>query len=114
MHGQERCEAAAGAERAGGARRSGPPGERRELAVCDDLASRHRAEGAGAVAVEPVVEAQRHVRELVLDAGEERGEPSGQRVACGRARAPRALWTRELAVEDAVVLVEPHLAHAPA
>ena len=54
VHGQERRELAAGAERPGRARRARVAGERGQLAVGDDLAARHGQQRAGAVAVEPV------------------------------------------------------------
>ena len=53
VHGQERRELAAGAERSGRARGARVAGERRELAVGHDLAAGDPAQRAGAVAVEP-------------------------------------------------------------
>ena len=61
----------------------GPPGERGELAVGDDLAARHRAERARAVAVEAVLELELDVGEVVRLAGEERREPSREDMAGG-------------------------------
>ena len=101
-----------GAERAGGTGRARTAGERGELAVGHDLAARHGAQRARAVAVEAVVELELDVGEVVGLAGEERGEAARQRVSrpgcLARRRGPR-----QLRPDDAVVL-QPQLADAPA
>ena len=78
VDGQERRELAARAERAGGARRARPPGERGELAVGDDLSAGHGAQRAGAVPVEPVRKDERDVREVVGPPVEKRLQTDGR------------------------------------
>src|SRR5579871_2641901 len=70
----ERAEPVPRAERAGGAGGAGMPGERRELAVGDDLAARHAPEGSGALTVEAVVVVELDVGEVVRPTCEEGGD----------------------------------------
>ncbi len=115
MAGHERREAVAAAERTRRAGRARPARERRKLTVGDDLAARHFAEGAGAVAVEPVVELELDVCEVVRFAGEERLEPSAEwgfvavRIDSGRTGA----GPRQLRPDDALTF-EPELPHPEA
>src|SRR5690242_10218961 len=76
----ERRQPVARAERARRPCRARPACERGELAVRDDLAPRHGAQHALAVAVETLVELELDIREVVRRAAEERLEAVGQRV----------------------------------
>ena len=113
MHGQERRELAPGTERPRRPCRTGVAGEGRELAVGHDLPARDVAQRLRAFAVEPVVDPQGHVPEVVGRAGEEPRQPSRKDMSYLRGRTC-PFRTRELAVEDAALVVKPHLAHAPA
>ena len=99
------------------ARRSArAPGERGELAVGHHLAAGHLPKRAGAVPVEPVRKNQGYVPEVVGPSVEKRLQTRRERLIIVRRssdvrQTPRA---RQLAVEDASLLVEPHLAHAEA
>ena len=115
----ERRERAAPAERAGGARGARVAGERRELAVGDDLAARHLPQRAGAVAVEPVRD----------DAGGTSGKSSASPAKNALQPRPQASRRRPIAASDTRTRraaagaarewktrppLEPDLAHAPA
>src|SRR6185369_16124812 len=72
----ERREPVLGTERPRGPGRAGAAGERRELAVGDDLAPGQRTQDALAVAVEALVVVELDVGEVVRAAREERRQPS--------------------------------------
>ena len=85
----ERAEAVAGAEGPRGAGSTGASGERSQLAVGHDLTARDGTERDGAVAVEPVVEVELHIREVVGLAGKERGQAGADRGFHGGSRTDR-------------------------
>ena len=86
-HGTNEREPVLAQKRPRGARRARAPGERRELAVRDDLAVRDRPERLVDRALErrPVGELELHVVEVVPGAGEER---AGAGPRAGRVRQP--------------------------
>src|SRR5581483_9122268 len=117
VHREERRELAPRAEGAGGPRGARAPGERGELPVGDHLAARHAAEHARAFAVETALEPQRHVEEVVRHTREEARQPHRQTLERTLDQARRVSdpsLTRQLAVEDTAVVVEPDLTDAPA
>ena len=82
VHGKERRELAARAERPGRAGGTGVAGERRQLAVGDDLAARDRQQRACAVGVETVrVQPQRHVAERNRVSRKKRLQTDDQRLS---------------------------------
>ena len=115
VHGQERGELAAGAERPGRARRARVAGERGQLAVGDDLAARDRSQRACAVGVEARPSSRRSGTSAKSSGAPAKYAISRPARTCpGSDPGTGPLRTRQLAVEDTSVLVEPDLPHAPA